>query len=258
MLRFFVCCALSLLPAVSGADSIVLVTGATGRTGSEVYRQLKASPSVKQTRALVTSIAKAKQYLNCSKCDASEGIYVGDVTDASSLKSAFQGVTAVAIAVGAPGNSTTKTQHAIDYEGVINQAQTLAVLNAATVGLANLQIVLCSSMGTTIRNPLPFMGGTDLFYKLNAEAFLGSSGLKTVIVKPCGLSTAAGGSTTLVTGHDDKLAVTHTIARADVAAVMVEAVLEGASNLRFDLCAKPGPATNPKDVLQQAKYPWQV
>ena len=33
--------------------------------------------------------AKAKQYLNCTKCDASEGIFVGNVTDRASLDAFF-------------------------------------------------------------------------------------------------------------------------------------------------------------------------
>lgn len=253
MLRF---CVVFSLVVLASSQRTVLVTGAGGRTGSTLYHLLKASPDVR-TRALVRNIDSAKKYLNCSKCDASEGIYVGDVTNITSLKAAFANVSVVAIAVGAPGNSTKAQQKAIDYEGVVNQVSLLATLNGADFGLGNLQVILCSSMGTTFPNPPPFMGGTDLFFKLNAEAFLATSGVHSVIVKPCGLSTAKGGEATLVTGHDDELAVTTAIARADVAAVMAQAVFDRPLDLRFDLCAKAGPATPPKDVLQQAKYPWQ-
>lgn len=69
--------------------------------------------------------------------------------------------------------------------------------------------------GTTARNPPPFEGGVDLFWKLQAEAFLLSAGLGTaVVIKPCGLVDGAAGSTSLLVGHDDKLfeVITHKVA----------------------------------------------
>lgn len=56
---------------------------------------------------------------------------------------------------------------------------------------STLKFVLCSSMGTTNPKPAPYEGGPILFWKLNAEAFLASSGLTSVIVKPGGLVTIA-------------------------------------------------------------------
>jgi nucleoside-diphosphate-sugar epimerase len=49
----------------------ILVTGATGRTGSIIYKQLAATPGVR-VRAFVTSREDAKAKLNCTACDASE------------------------------------------------------------------------------------------------------------------------------------------------------------------------------------------
>merc|ERR1719387_2238585 len=54
--------------------------------------------------------------------------------------------------------------------------------------LSSLQFSMISSMGTTEINPKPFMGGDALFYKMQAECFLASSGVPYTIVKPCGLS----------------------------------------------------------------------
>jgi|AntAceMinimDraft_5_1070358.scaffolds.fasta_scaffold111426_2 hypothetical protein len=60
-------------------------------------------------------------------------------------------------------------------------------------------------MGTTDPNPKPFAGGPDLFWKLQAEAFLATSGLPFAVVKPCGLADGALGASRLVAGHDDYL-----------------------------------------------------
>ena len=82
----------------------VLVTGASGRTGQILYAYLKADPRIGVVRALVygsgTGSAaerqKAAAALNCSACDASEGIFYGDVTAPSSLTAAFDGMDTVA------------------------------------------------------------------------------------------------------------------------------------------------------------------
>ena len=91
----------------------VLVTGATGRTGKILYKQLKADGRIAQVRALLHGSGspeehkKAKAALNCSACDTSEGVYYGDVTIPTSLTAAFHGVDTVAIttAVGGAGFS---------------------------------------------------------------------------------------------------------------------------------------------------------
>lgn len=251
---------LALFAVVQAALPSVVVTGATGRTGSVLYHLLKSSPSIGEVKALVTDASKAKQYLNCTKCDASEGIFIGDVTKPSTLTAAFTGVDSVAIAVGAPGGSNSSVQKQIDYLGVVNQIEAFQS-NAANYGVSNLRVALISSMGTTFPNPPPFMGGTDLFWKLNAEAFLASCGIPSVIIKPCGLGSGAGGNATLLVGHNDEIkgsTFADVVNRADVAAVMATAMEIRTSNLRFDLCGKQGqPANDPKDVLKAAAFPWQ-
>lgn len=60
--------------------------------------------------------------LNCSVCDASEGIFLADVTDLASLSPAFSNVSIVAIAVGEANYSATEAQmEAVEYTGVMNQ-----------------------------------------------------------------------------------------------------------------------------------------
>jgi len=64
---------------------------------------------------------------------------------------------------------------AVEFDGVEHQVAALAQQNARA--LPSLRVVLCSSMGTTDPKPAPFKGGSVLFWKLNAEAFLMGSGL---------------------------------------------------------------------------------
>jgi len=244
----------------------VLVTGADGRTGSLIYHLLKTqsdapAPTV---RAGVRSLdTQTKARLNCTKCDPSEGIYVLDVTKPHTLTAAFDGVRTVLCAVGAGENDNQTQQEKIEFFGVQNQVAALAAGNPKVTSLSDLTFVLCSSMGTTNPKPLPFEGGSVLFWKLNAETFLGTCGVTTAVIKPGGLVDQAGGNSTLLAGHDDSLltkVMPPLVARADVAAVMVAAAVQVQKTkrqLRFDLVSKPGDPTDPADVLRDALWPWQ-
>ena len=50
----------------------------------------------------------------------------------------------------------------------------------------------------------------------------------------------------------------HSVARADVARLLVEALTTRATGLRIDLCSKPGKAQpDLSQVLESAKWPFQ-
>ncbi len=238
----------------------VLITGATGRTGSLLYAMLQGDSRVGEVRAFVRSADKARRVLHCTRCDPSEGIYVGNVNDTLSLATASRGVTTVAIAVGVSGGSPPSVQKEVEFEGVEHTVAALAQpANLQAFGASSLRVVLISSRGTTQPSPTPTEGGNILFWKLQAEAFLASSGIGAAIIKPCGLLSLPGNASTLLVGHDDSLLATKSpiITRADVAAVAGEAVVQGSTGLRFDLCSKRGPP--PPDlalVLEMARYPW--
>lgn len=238
-------------------NATVLITGATGRTGSLLFNSLKAHRV--NVRAFVRSAEKAAEYLKCSKCDESEGIYVGDVNDTAALNHAALGVSAVAICAGVSGNGsdTPEEIEAVEFHGVQNTLAALAQpANVAVRGISGLRLVLLSSMGTTEPNSPDLV----LFYKLQAEAFLGASGVPFAIVKPCGLLDTAGGSMKLLVGHDDTLLETSPplISRADVAAVLEAALSYETSALRLDLCSEIGePPTDLHALLDEARYPWQ-
>jgi len=237
----------------------VLVTGATGRSGTLIYKALKESGALGKTRALVRSIDKARERLGCKACDASEGIFVGDVTDPASLGPAFEGVQTLAIASGAHGDEPESVVKAIEWEGVKSQVE--ALLKG---GMAGKRVALISSMGTT-GAPSTNAGNNILFWKLNAEAFIASSGVPFAIIKPCGLDVTPGGERTLMVGHDDAEPWFgegfYMIPRADVASVTAAALIKPpADAMRFDLCAKTpgsGPPEPAQKLLEEALYPWQ-
>jgi len=258
----------------------VLVVGATGRTGSRTYLLLKSNGV--PVRGLVQNRSKARQVLGCVRCDAEEGIFVGDVTDPETLVEPNRGVGSLVIATGPrvacdpyPTNCSCVTGECpidVDWHGGRNVISAFA---RASAGRG--QVVLISSDNTCFAdnslkaNADPLNG----FYKLNAEAFLMSTGLPYTIVKPCGLTNGPPGNLSLdafhnhdgTTGHGtictDHGTLGHgTIARADVARLVAAALKhpEASSGLRFDFCSKPGPGTPDSalvGVLLRARYKWQ-
>lgn len=259
-----------LAAACAAGSPTILVTGATGGTGLLVYNLLKEKGI--NTRAFVRNVTKARSVLKCNKCDASEGIFVGDVTQEASMTEAMSGVTGLAVVTSSMPHCTDfrdpKTcsypKHAypvdVDFDG--GKAQIAAYAKGRDESSTG-SVVLCSSMGTTEPdNFLDQLGNGHIgFFKLNEEAALMSSGIPFTIVKPCGLTNDPAGQRELIVGHDDEINVKPpAIPRGDVARVMVEALLnpQDTSGLRFDLCSQVGhPTTDLGEVFQKAKYPWQ-
>ena len=183
-------------------------------------------------------------------------------------------VTTVLIAAAA-GIATSPTMiKAIEFDGVVNSVRAVA-MNAKSSFLPN--VVLCSSMGTT---QLPDTNGSGsgghgdgdafqaiLHWKLNAEAFLSSSGIPSSIVKPCGLDDRLDHQNyTLFSGHFDQPSSNHGVTRTNVARVMTEAagmIMRNRNNNnvphhRFDLCSKPGPPiTDYEKLIQDSRWEWE-
>ena len=80
------------LACCAAGSPTVLITGATGRLGSLLYSEAVSKAGIGKVRAFVTNVTKARESLKCDKCDASEGIYAGNVTDRASLAAAMDGV----------------------------------------------------------------------------------------------------------------------------------------------------------------------
>lgn len=255
----------------------MLVTGATGQTGTATYKALKESGDF-NVRAFVRNATKAKSDLGCDKCDESEGVFVGDLNDPPSVAHAMKGVDKLVIATAAvakcvgkipipPFGSCSYPKGAapidIDWKGTKTQVMALASNGGNS---SSKQVAYVSSGGTESPNSIfdKIGNGHISFYKLNAESFIMSSGLPFIIVKPCRLGTGEPGKNKLVVGHDGKgfnLAISHQIQRSDVARVLVESFRNPAdgAGLRFDVCSQAwGAATTDivKDVFKPAMYPW--
>ena len=162
-----------------------------------------------------------KDVVTCCNCTGGCLLSYGRVSFPVCGVFSAQGVDVLADVVGG-GGSTEAGQKAVEFEGVMNQVQAL-VGGKAGWEASTKYVVMCSSMGTTDPKPAPYEGGTALFWKLNAEAFLLSSGVPSAVVKPGGLMNAPCCQQTLRTGHNDDLLKTISppvVARADVARVM--------------------------------------
>ena len=255
-------------------NAAVLVVGATGQTGSRIYERLKASGV--PTHAFIRNVTKARQVLGCVKCDSSEGIFIGDVTNPSTIgANIFEHTGTIVIATGPdvicnpyPTNCTCPKGACpvdVDWHGSKNVITAFAM---ASDGRG--KVVQISSDCTTYpgcSNPMaghrdPLTDPLDGHFKLDTEAFLMSSGLPFTIIKPCGLTNDAPVKAALDTFHDDLKTSGHgKVARADIARLVDAAIHhpEVAAGLRFDFCSKPGPPTPDSGlvaVLKSARRPW--
>ena len=262
--------------ATCDADRAVLVVGATGRTGSAVYLLLKQSGI--RVHALVRNVTKARSVLGCNRCDAQEGVFIADVTKSQTLtRELFDDTGTVIIATGPdvqcnpyPQNCTCPKGACpvdVDWHGGKNVITKFAQTSAAH-GLG--RVLMISSDCTTYPGcsdpspgPDPLKDPLNGHFKLDCEAFLMSSGLPFTIVKPCGLTDDPPAQAALETFHDDEKTSGHgTIARADIARLLLAAILHESESagLRFDFCSTTGPPTPDSglvDVLRSARYPWE-
>lgn len=197
--------------SAKGGD-LVVVAGATGRTGKEVVAELVRRNY--RVRALVRDAAKAQGSL-----PAGVEVVVGDVRDEDSLRRAFKGTRYVISAVGAGGGPNAAADagpEQIDNLGVARMAQ---VAKKARVK----QLVLISSAAVTKAEnyPVAFMRPI-LAAKLKGENALRASGVPYTIIRPGGLVDEPGGQKAVQFAQGDK--TTGRIPRADVALVSVEAL----------------------------------
>lgn len=228
----------------------VLVTGATGRTGSLVVQQLQQQP-VLTVRGFARSRQKVQDLFNTEA-----GFYFGSILEPDTLTPALEGCQALVILTSAvpqlkappqPGERPEFTfppggmPEQVDYQGQVNQIEA-----AKAAGVAH--IVLVGSMGgTNEQHPLNRIGnGNILIWKRKAEQYLIDSGVDYTIVRAGGLQDQPGGNRELVVGKDDTLlshppdGIPTSIPREDVARVVVSALLEpNARNKAFDVIAKP-------------------
>ncbi|MFQ5633795.1 MAG: SDR family oxidoreductase [Gammaproteobacteria bacterium] len=218
----------------SAHAELVVVAGATGRTGTEVVNELLMNGY--RVRAFVRDIDKARAKLG-------EGIEYagGDVRQPATIADALEGADALISAIGAGRGDPTNGPEFVDYGGVKNLADA-----SAAAGLR--QMVLVSSMGVTQEDHiLNKMFDDVLNWKFKGEEALRTSGVPYTIVRPGGLTNAPGGEFEIIFRQGDKDA--GVIPRADVARVCVAALgSANALNKTFEVTGgKTPPAAETTD-----------
>jgi len=261
---------------IAAQSRTVIISGATGGTGSAVYLALKAQGVT--VRGLVRNVTKARHRLGCNACDESEGIFVGDITKAESLAAAMAGADSLLIATGPAYHCKIPSVYigckyypgadpkTIQWEGVKNQVSAFAGSHGPT--MSNRHVILLSNDLTTV--PDNFLdkidNGHGTFYALNGEAFTMASGVPFTIIKPNGLNDGDAGEKEIIIAHDDQGWTstdlnTAFIRRSDVARLLTYAALnpEKVRGLRFDVTSKfigGTPTTDVSKLFEAAAYPW--
>jgi len=165
--------ALAILPSsetFAEGKGLVVVAGATGRTGKLVVKHLRAEGY--EVRAMVRSLEKGKRVLG-----KDSAMVRADVTEPASLPPLLAGADFVISAIGTGGKARPE---AVDYGGAV------ALVDAARAAGIK-KFIMVTSGGVTWRiHPLNWFGNDVLKWKHKAELYLRASGLTHVIVRPNG------------------------------------------------------------------------
>jgi uncharacterized protein YbjT (DUF2867 family) len=214
------------------SDDLVLVAGATGRTGRELVSVLLAEGY--RVRAFVRNLDTARPKLGPDVEYA-----VGDVRQRETIDAALDGVTAMIVTIGASPYAPSNGPEFVDYGGV------KALAEAATDAKLR-QYVLVSSAGVTQTDDhADFMNKSYdniLIWKYKGEQAVRKGSVPYTIVRPGGLTQGAGGETALRFLQGDE--IQGKVTRADVARVSVAALgLVEAQGKTFELFGGEGPAS---------------
>jgi uncharacterized protein YbjT (DUF2867 family) len=218
---FLMGCSQTAATADSGASElpVVLVIGATGRTGPPILAALGDDYRI---RALVRDLDRAR-----AKLPANVALFRGDVRQPETLTSAFEGAQFVVSAVGArfvgrgdladPMNTT----ELVDYEGVKHLAAA-----ARSAGVRH--FVLISALGVTHSEGSHDRMDNIMHWKFKGENALRASGVPYTIIRPGGLSDEAGGTLGTLVAQGDNQGPGQTN-RIDVARICVRALTDPAA-----------------------------
>ena len=229
----------------------VLVTGATGRTGSLVLQKLRSLPDKFEAIGFGRSLLKIQE-----KFDSTTNFALGDIANPEDLETAISGCDALVILTSAvpkmkaPPQEGQKPEFEFEPGGLPEQVDWIGQKNqidaAKQAGVKH--IVLVGSMGgTNLNHPLNNLGnGNILIWKRKAEQYLIDSGINYTIIRAGGLLDQPGGKRELIVGKDDTLltsppnGIPPNIPREDVAELVVQALIQpNAINKAFDVISKP-------------------
>jgi len=181
--------------------NVILVAGATGRTGQIIIRKLIQKGY--QPHALVRDLPAAKKILG-------ENVicHQGDVREMTSLQQAMQGIDAVISAVGSQTPVGKNCPKRVDFRGVAN------LVKAAEFNQVKRFILISSIAVTHPEHPLNCFGKI-LDWKRKGEETLQNSPLDYAIIRPGGLLDSPGGMRDLIVDQGDQ--IVGTISRETVA-----------------------------------------
>ena len=201
-------------------DELILVVGASGRTGSYVIKYLK-----QQGRNFVPMTSNKDRATK--KFSEKYNWVEADVKKPESLDSIMVGVTKIISGLGANEFEGPNSPEYIDYGGTKN------LINAAEkAGTVN-QFIQISSSGVTDKDhPLNRLGNI-LVWKLKAEDYIRSSSIAHTIIRPGGLTNDEAGVKGVRMLQGDT--VTGMTSRGNLAAICIEALSnQDAKNKTFE------------------------
>jgi len=191
---------------------LVLVAGATGRTGQYITKHLKKEGY--RVRAMSRrSVAEAEETYGTDY----EWVQ-GDVRDMASLTAAMADADYVICTIGSTQSFGANSPEYVDYGGVKNLVDA-----ASEAGVEHFALI--SSMGVT--QPDHFLNkvrGNVLLWKYLGEEHLRRSGLDYSVIRPGGLSNFPGGISVIDLKQGDAPDAQGLITREDVALVAVESL----------------------------------
>ena len=218
---FFVAVAICSMPNIvlAAEKEIVVVAGATGRTGQLVVKHLKAEGF--EVRAMVRSMEKGERVLG-----KATAMVKADVTVPETLAPLLEGADYVISAIGTGGKAHPED---VDYKGSV------ALIEASKAAGIKKLIMFTSGGVTWNVHPLNWFSNDVRKWKRKAEIYLRSSGLTHVIVRPNGgLSDDPANTYPISFTQTDDFG--GKITRDDVAVVCVKALLFAeADNKTFEI-----------------------
>lgn len=205
----------------------ILVAGATGRTGRFVAQDLLASGHA--VRGLTRNPDRAIERFG----DAVEWV-AGDVRDSKSIASFYEGCDRVISVLGATERTGENTPEAVEFRGNVN-----LIDQAKRSGLKQVVMITSLSAGRADSDPSLVARFTGMQWKNKAEHYLRASNVPYTIVGPGGLRDYEPRLQGIWFQSEDNITV-GTISRADVGAVMAEAVRNPAAlNKTFRIINDP-------------------
>lgn len=186
---------------------LILVVGATGRTGAPIVRKLLQAGF--KVRAFVRDQQKARKSLNTHE---NLQLFEGDVYNEGSVETSMKGVSKVICATGSVDFTSFSKLFAREQDTVSYQVEYVGVKNLVTAAKQqNVEhFVLVSSLGVTspwffVSILLNTMLNMVMKWKLEGERCLRESGLTYTVVRPGGLTDVPNENREIKLGQGDTL-----------------------------------------------------